>query len=131
MKRCLVIIVISIGATVLFAQNTERSCVNGSVLLIPSEADNKTEFTMVLYKSDLENITNVTTGKGEVAGYQIAFSFNQQYYSKSIGGSAFDQHIATKLKSCPTGTKVYFDQVIVKSTEGANFKGGYVVLMGK
>lgn len=131
MKKILILSLIIISISQLTAQNNLRSSVNGSVLLIPSAVDNKTSFSLVIFRGDLDNITTVSTNQGEVTRYSIGYTIDGKYFSKNIEGNQFEGAIASALKTCPDGTKIYFDQVVVKSPEATGFKGGYVVLKDK
>lgn len=126
MKKICIAVILGICAIQLSAQ--DRSCINGNVLFIDEAIEGSTNYSLVLYKSDIAGIKHVSCNKGEVKGYTIAFMFDGSYFSKVVVGNGFNQDIGKKIQSLPDGTKIYFDDVTVGEVK---FKGAYVTLKSK
>ncbi len=81
-------------------------------LLVNTTSD---ETIWTISKADFGKVKALVSKAGEVQSYAIAFMWNESYFSKKEQNNAMEQTIMDKILLTPTGTKIYFDEIKIKS----------------
>src|SRR5690606_20272155 len=57
----------------------------------------------------------------EVVSFDVAFSYNNSYFIKSVTGNMLPEAVIKRISECPQDTKIFLDKIVLKTDDSQTY----------